>query len=242
MSVRMIGNDEHYGKIGFGSIEESAASTFSSAQLPAIAEPDLVIKTGTGSRRVLEIDIDDVLVWDNREWLVHANYAPDLVGGEGVVQKLTGGIVSDNTSAATDNPTADTIAEGTRPGGQAPRVVGAATATVLMAGDEVMPYVERFDFGKFGNEENAAGEVNINSMTDMPQNDLKNSPYEVDGVTCHYLMTAAHYWAWLAGIALPAASRLNIGADVRRMSIGVEELFFDRAVLLSILDALVLTN
>lgn len=244
LTVRMIGNDEHYGEIGFGNLTESAANTFSAGRLPAIAEPDLVIKTGTGSRRVLEIDIDDVLVWDNRKWNIRGNYSIDVAGAEGIEQAFRAGITRDNTSDGTDAPTANSIAEGTTPGGRGATVTGSAADpnTVIMNGTDVPRYIQHFDFGRFANEENATGEINISGMSNTPMNDVSYKPYEVNGVTCHYLMTAAHYQAWLVGTGLAAAGNLDVGAQVRRMSVDVDELFFDREVLLSILDALVLTN
>ncbi len=244
MTVRMIGNDEHYGEIGFGSLTQLGADDHSAALLPAIAEPDLVIKAGRGNRRVLEIDIDDVLVWDNREWIVRADYIVPGAGLEGDLLFYRGGITKDNTSDAGDSPTADTIAEGTRPGGVGAAITGQAANpnTALMAGDEVMPFVKQFDFGEFRNEENAAGEINVSGMTQYPKHNMMQSPYEVNGITVHYLMTAAHYWAWIESLGITSAGSMSVGASVRRMSVDVEELFFDRAVLLSILDALVLTN
>lgn len=244
LTVRMIGNDEHYGEIGFGNIIETTVNTFGAAQLPAICEPDLVIKAGRGDRRVLEIDIDDVLVWDNRKWVALSSYSIDVTGADDLEQTLRAGITKDNTSDAGDGPVANTIAEGTRPGGVGAAVAGLAANpnAALMAGDEIMPYVKHFDFGRHANESNAAGVINLNGLSNTPINDMNYKPYQVNGVTCHYLMTAAHYWAWLVGTNLAATASLSVGAEVRRMSIDVEELFFDRAVLLSILDALVLTN
>lgn len=244
LTVRMIGNDEHYGQIGLGSMTMSAANAFSSAPLPGIIEPDLIIKTGTGKRRVLDIDIDDVLVWDCRRWDVRVGTGIDLAGGESTLQQLEGGITKDNTSRTDDGPTADSVAEGTNPSGRGASVTGTAgLGTTVMNGEDVPRFEQYWDFGLFGNEENAAGEINNGAFSTKPKNsNLNYSPYQVDGITVHKLLTAAHYWLWGDSAAMTAAITFHLGADVRRMSINVEELMFDREVLLSILDALVLSN
>lgn len=242
MSVRMIGHDMHYGQIGFGNMVQSGANTFSAAELAAICEPDLIIKTGTGKRRVLDIDIDDVLVWDNRRWHLDALITPDSVGSENNTQAAEIGITTDNTSDSSNGPASAVIAQGTRPGGTGTETTGGAPGTTRMAGDDVPDYVMSWDFGLFANEENAAGDINIGGLVRRPRENVGYTPYEVDGITCHYLMTAAHYWLWFATEGLAAAAACGIGASVRRMSIDLEELMFDREVLLSILDALVLSN
>ena len=114
----------HFGYIGFGSILAAGNDTFGAAILDAIAEPDLIIKTGT-KQNILAIDVEDVIVWDNRQWHAKTNNQPDFVGGEAKIQNAQGGIVKDNTVNGNDAPTADTIAEGTQPGGSG----GAATGT-----------------------------------------------------------------------------------------------------------------
>lgn len=245
MTLRVIGHDEHYGNIGFGSMTMSGANTFSSAPMDTICEPDIVIKTGTGRNRVLEIDIDDILVWDNRHWLPEADYSIDVAGAEAAIQEVFMGVTVDNTRAQTDGPTSDAIATGTRTGGSGASITGAATAnnTTRTQGQEVPGFVARWDFGSFANEENATGEININNMAQHPKHGLTENPrYRVDGNDAHYLMTGAHYWMWGDTAAIGAAAVYNLGASVRRVSIDIEELMFDRAVLFTILDALVATN
>lgn len=243
MTTRSISHDEHFGKIGFGSMAMSAADTFSSIQLDAIMEPDLIIKTNA-KRGQLDIAIDEVLVWDVRQWLPHVNVVTDFVGGEDKIQSIEGGIVKDLTINASQGPSTNTRAQGTNPGGQAAAVTGTAgvQGAARAAGSETPRWEAGWDFGRFSNEENAAGDINIAGFSIYPLNETRQSPYQVDGNTCHLLLTATHYWGWLTSAGIGTALNLGIGADVKRMSVDVEELFFDRAVLLSILDALVISR
>ncbi len=241
MSLRMIGHDEHYGRIGLGSMTQSATNAFSSAPLPAIIEPDIIIKTGSG-RRVLEIDIDDILVWDVKVWDCQTNNAPDIVGGEDVLQTSQAVITKDNNALVTDGggPTAYSIAGRTFPGGLGAAVAGTAgLGTTVMNGTDTPPYEAFFEFLNFSSEANAAGQVNIQSSRWQRYH---NSKYRVDGNDVHKLLTAAHYWLAAETDNLAAAGTYSLGAEVRRMSIDVEEMMFDREVLLSILDALVVSN
>jgi len=244
MTYRLIGHDQHFGRLGLGAMTLSAADAFSSAPISQLIEPDIVIKSSQGRTRVLEIDIDDILVWDNREWTPRMNFVADLTATQNTGVEIFAGITVDNTQAQTAGPTADSIAQGTFPGGPGAAVTGAATATntVATVGREVPPFVEGWDFGMFSTEENATGEINNSNLSQFPKQDTKKMPYQVDGNTAHQLLTGAHYWMWADTNDIAAAPTLNLSADVRRTSIDIEELMFDRAVLFSILDALVLTN
>lgn len=241
MTIRMIGHDEHYGRIGMGGVTQSAANAFSSAPLPAIIEPDLIISTGK-DRSKLNIKIDDVLVWDCRRWDATTDGRPDTSGGENGIHELFAGITHDNVADLTagGGPTAFTVAEGVFPGGQAASVTGSAgLGTTIMAGDEVPRFEANFEFMAFANEENAVGEINQKYTKEAT---FKYEQYDVEGIAVHKLLTAAHYWFWVESTLLASAAAVQLGADVRRMSVDVQELMFDREVLLSILDALVLTN
>ena len=245
MGIRLIGGDEHFGRIGFGTVSQSAADTFSAAQLPAIAEPDLII-SNKKSGRVLEIDVEDVLIWDNKQWLYHNGGSPDIVGSEAKTQTSSAGITKDNTVEGSAAPTADSIAQGTFPGGSGAAVTGAAagggSGGPLMAGDEQPTrFVDRVEFFAIANEENATGEINQQFSQEAK---TENSPYEDgdSGNTAHYLMTAAHYHLWTESAGTGGAQQVGVGALVRRISTDLMELFFDRAVLLSILDALVVSR
>ncbi len=241
MGLRTISGDEHYGHIGFGSVTESAASAWSVGRLPAIAEPDLIIKTGEG-RRKLEIDIEDVIVWDNRFWDFWTDNGPDVTGGENTLQGVEAIITKDNTVEGSAAPTADSRPQGTQPGGIGATTVGNATGTSpVMAGDEQPTrYVARVDIWHTANEEQSAVGHILHQFQQSARYDYPQ--YEVDGVRAHYLMTAAHYHLGVESQNAAAAIVVSLGANVRRMSIDLKELMFDRAVLLSILDALVVSS
>ncbi len=243
MGFRLIEGDEHFGHIGFGEVVESAASAFSTAILPAIAEPDLIIKVGDGRKNVLAIDIRDIICWDNREWDYWTDMTPDFVGAEDKLQSAETGITKDNSVQGNQAPTGDNAAQGTRPGGSGVQVTGAAAGGpgTRMNGDEQPTrFVDRvMFFGVADEEQSAVGQILIQYDKERR---TPYSPYEADGNTAHYLMTAAHYHLWIENNGLAAASAVSLGADVRRTSIDLKELMFDRAVLLSILDALVVSS
>lgn len=240
MGVRLVEGDEHFGHIGFGTVTLSAADTFSAALMPEIAEPDIIVKTKS-TRKLLEVDIDDLLVWDNREWHARAGGGIDFVGAEDKTQTSRWGITKDNTVDANAAPTSDAISQGTRPGGNGAAVTGAAAgggAGQPIMNVDVQPtrYVVDGEFFAIGNEENAVGEINMGfSQTDSKH----NQTYEdTGGNKSHLLMTAAHYHAWHDTAGTGVAGNVGIGASVRKVSIDIDELLFDRGVLLSLLDAL----
>lgn len=245
LNIRMIGHDEHYGVLGLGTMSTSAADTFSSLLLDPRVEPDFIIKPKNNQRRrALEIDIDDVLVWDNREWLPISTNTRDLTTGTDVVQYFEGGIIKDNTGNRSQGPTANTIAGRTRSGGVGAAVAGLATGaqTATTNGSDVPPFEAYFDFGGNSNETaDGTGQVNYRFQR-APINSQKHTPYVVDGITAHKLMTARAYWLWCLTENLEVARDLTVGMDCRRMSIDIEELMFDRDVFLSILDALVVNE
>ncbi len=244
MSLRSVGHDEHYQHVGLGSVLASAANAFSAAMIAAIIEPDIIIKTGTG-RRVLEIDIDDILVWDCRKWIGRSDATVDITGGENLRQAAAAGVTKDNTVEGTAQPTSDATAQGTLPGGNGAAITGGAgggAAQILTAGDEPPArYVARFEFFDNSDEEQSAvGQ--ILTPVDNRIIEVENQRYRVDGNDAHLLLTAAHYHLWTEGTGLGAAETMALGMQARRMAIDVEELFFDRAVLTSILDALVVSS
>lgn len=243
MGFRLIEGDEHFGHIGFGELVEASGGTFGAGILPAIAEPDLIIKIGDGRKNVLAIDIRDVIVWDNREWDYWTDIVPDFSGGENLLQSMQTGITKDNSVEGNQAPTADTAAQGTRPGGSATVVAGLATGGPgnRLGGDEQPTrFVDRvMFFGSADEEQTAVGQITT------PYNKVERTmytPYEADGNTAHYLMTAAHYHLWIEAEGFATAAGVSLGADVRRTSVDLKELMFDRAVLLSILDALVVSS
>lgn len=244
MTTRSITGDEHYGNIGFGSMVQSAANAFSTARLPAIAEPDVIIRNASDSRNTLKFDIDDILVWDVKRWFPEINFKFDVTASEGVNQRVHAGLTKDNTSEASDAPTADTIADGTQAGGSGAAVTGTAgvDASAPMVGQEIPKFEQFWDFGQFSNEENATGEINMSGVNRVPLVEPAYSPYSVDGNAVHKLLTAAHYHAWTGTEGQANPLTLSLGAEVRRMSVDLEELLFDRATLFSILDALLVVQ
>lgn len=239
MSLRGLEQDQHYGQIGFGTLTMSAANVFSSAPLPTLAEPTFIVEKSRKKGSLIDVDIKEVFIWDNRKWDVRANVNPAATGNENDALEGIGGITVDNTSDLTAGPTAATSAQGVFPSGNGAAVTGTAgLGTTVMNGQDKPRYVAHWDFGTFQNEENAAGEINIGSITRYPQNQVPMQPYEVDGIDVFYLMTGAHYWAWLDTTNAGNAAVLNLGASVKKMSVDIQELLFDRNTIFSLLDAL----
>jgi len=245
MGLRAVTGDLHYQKIGFGTVTLSGADTFSAAQLPKIAEPTFIVKDEI-NRAFLEVDVEDVLIWDNRKWEARAGGAIDFAVSEDKTQTSNWGVTKDNTSDGSDAPTSDAIAQGTRPGGKGAAVTGAAAGGgdggPLMNSDDIPTrYVARGEFFAIANEENAVGEINQSFSQDStyPYEPYQDSESEH---SVHYLMTAAHYHAWLDTAGTGITGNLSLGADVRKMAIDLQELMFDRQVILSILDALTRTR
>lgn len=242
MTLRSIEGDEHYGIIGFGSMTLSGNDAFSTGTLPAIAEPDLIIANRTG-RRTLEIDVKDVLVWDNQEWLPQTDSGADITGGENIPQEAKGGITKDNTVEANAIPTSDSVAQGTTPGGNGAAQVGATATSPTLIGQTAPRFVSRWEFWQNDNEEQSAVGHILHVTRGIPEQIIpKYKGYVVNGHTVFYLMTAAHYHQWYDTNNLVAAGTQSVGGFVRRMSLDIQEVMFDREVLLSILDALVVSS
>jgi len=244
LSLRYVSSDDHFGWIGFGAMAASGADTFSATILPAIIEPDLIIKATSG-RRVLDIDVEDVIVWDAREWQSRSSNTPDIVGGEDKAQFDLGGITKDNTVEGSGAPTADSAAQGTRPGGNGAAVTGAAAGGpgTRMNGDEQPTrFVDRWNYFAVTDEEQTAVGQLLHDFTGNLYQKQFPQYRDSDGQTAHYLMTAAHYHLWSVSAGTGNVSTIDFGASVRRVAIDFEEVMFDRAVLLSILDALVVSR
>lgn len=245
MSLRGISGDEHYGNVGLGSMVLSAADTFSTARMPAFMEPDIII-SNKKTQKLLDINIDDILVFDCRKWNAHSAVLPDLATTVDTPHVSQAGIIKDNTAAGLAGPTANTIAQGTRPGGVELQVTGnqgGATA-VQMVGEQVPRYEAYFDFQMDGVEEQTTVGQILTEGRFTPKNAEEGiySPYEVDGITVHNLLTAAHYHFWAATDTKQSAAAFQIGMNAKRVSVDFEEVMFDREVLISILDALVVST
>lgn len=243
IGVRMIEGDMHFGYMGLGSMTASAADTFSATIIDGIVEPDLII-SNKATKKVLEIDIEDVLVWDARESRWETTNSPDITSGGDILQSDKVGMTKDNTTNGTDAPTAGSQAEGTRPGGNGASVTGAAAGgpgTRTQGDEQPTRHWESLELFATSNETvDATGQAN---HTFNRQHRRQYTKYQDDsGVDAHRLMTAAHYHLWGVSVNTGNISTYNVGIDTRRVSIDLKELMFDRAVLLSILDALVVSS
>lgn len=221
----------------------SAADVFSVAELPEIAEPDIIIKEPKG-RRILETDIEDILVWDRKAWNVFSQAFPPVTSLENDTTSFNGGITKDNNRNDDGSPTANTVAQGTRPGGDGASTTGGVGGTqspAVMVGEIAPRFEAFFEFLAFFAEEQSATS-NIFSQEKRIPDITPAQPtqaYRVDGHTVFDLMTAAHYHAWADTDNWGAVvGQYNLGAVVRKVSIDIEEVLFDRDVLASILDVL----
>jgi len=237
MTIRDVGGDEHYGTIAWGSMALSAANAFSAAQLPDIAEPTLIVDLKTKGK--VEIQVDNILVWDIANWLLHTGNTPQLAGLEDGRLGNECGVTKDNTLGATDFPAADTIGDGTQPGGNGTIQTGNATGTARLIGETAPRFEMRAEFHQSVNEENAAGEINLPFSKNAPKIMPLYTPYNQDGVWVYNLLTAAHYWFWGQSSDYgTTVATYTFGGRVKKVSIDVDELLFDREVLFSLVDAL----
>lgn len=236
LNVKDVGGDEHYGNIGFGSLQMSAADAFSIAKLPALAEPTLIVDLKTGAK--VQIDVKEILVWDLAEWFAMMHATPTLTGLEDLHTHSFSGITKDNTAGSTDFPTSDLAAQGTQPGGRGTVQVGDVAGLIQMIGETAPRFEARFEFTSIIVEENAAGEI-VGLDVRIPVAAIPNYfPYEQDGVWVHHLLTAAHYWYWMDTSNWTATGVSSLGGRVKKVAIDVGELLFDREVLFSLVDAL----
>lgn len=232
---RVIDGDEHYNEIGFGNITTSAANVFVRAQIANLINPTIVIEDTRKSIRQLSIEIDSVLVWDLQAWMARTNAVADITASEGVTQVAVGGVTKDNTSEISAGPTADSIAQGTQPGGNGAAVNATGTQTT---GQTNPRFVARFETEQLTNEENATGEINYMMNRLMKIIPGQYQPNPVDGNTFYYMMTAAFYHLWIDSAGLGAVHTINLGGVVRRVEVDFKEVIFDRETLFSVLDAL----
>jgi len=245
LNIRMVEGDEHYGHIGFGAVQQSGADVFSTAMIDKIIEPDIIIKDVERFKKTLAFDIDEILVWDLREWLAHMNSGFDVTGSEDSSQVYTGGVTVDNSKDGTDAPTAASVLEGVRPGGRIAATVGTAGLDFQQrtAGEEVPRFEAFFEFGGVGNEQqDATGQINYSGIQRWPLNDQKKAEYRVDGISVHKLLTGAHYHLYADTTGGSTARVLSLGGDVRKMSVDLQEVMFDRATVFSLLEALFIAN
>lgn len=243
LALRLLSSDLHYATHGFGTMTQSAANAFSSALVTSNIEPDLIVVEGKGNRRLLDLQISDILVWDVREWFPHLTWSPDIASAGDVVQTANAGLTKDNSADAREGPTTFATAQGTKPGGAGAAVTGTAgvQGSAPTVGDEVMPFEALWDYGMISNETvDATGQANHGGMKRMPHESCSYQRYEVEGNSAYHLLTAAHYWVWINTEALAAAASIALGGSVRRVSVDLDEVMFDREVVISILTALAL--
>lgn len=220
--------DQLYGMIDLNTLVETSGDTFSAEQITAnTIEPDIVIDEDLFTQEG-QLNIENVLCWDIGEWLSNCTAAPDITGGESVRQNIRAGITVDNTVNVSNGPTSDVLAQHTIPGG--------AEATTQTR------FVRRWSHLEFSNEENAAGEININSfradIVDAPARQLVQSETKSHGwFDMGQVLTGAHYHHWVDSLLTGAAVRCSLGAYARRVEIDFLELQFDRQTLLGILQA-----
>jgi len=229
--LKLIQGDEHYGEIGFGGVAETTTAVFAVAQADDLMEPTVRIKDVRG-QDLLKFDIEDIICWDARKYNALSTKVPNNVGAEDVRQTIHGGITKDNTKGADDQPTSDSTANGTRPGGKNPEVLTLAITT----GEEAPRFVERFEWFNGVNEENAAGEITYEYNRLIER---QKQGYPLDGNWFHSVLTARHYHLWFKSAAAAAAlGAFQLGAEVRKISVELEEVLFDRAAIISLDDAI----
>lgn len=233
IGAALIGGDEHYGSVGFGNFTASTVNVFTAVRLGTTIEPTVLIKDVDKRSSVLDIKFDDVLVWDISHWNVRLLISWDVTSQD-VNQESVGGVTVDNTSGVNDQPTADTIAQGTKPGGDGATITSGTTT------GQVNP---RFEMGwateASANETaDATGQSTRTGQIHHP--DVHPQPKAVpdNGNWFYKLLTSRAYHAWMDGNAQATAVSASIGAQARRVSVGLDEVLFDRGGIVDILTAL----
>ncbi len=229
--AKLIDGDEHFGDIGFGGVIQGSADTFIAGRATALMSPTVRIGNVTDNRNLLSFIIEEIITWDVRHFQMVNTIIPDNVGSEGARQSIKAGITKDNTREVTEQPSADTIAEGTFPTGS-----NALVSSGTTVGQEVPRYEERFDFLEFSNEENATGEINLNA-TGLQIRDREYAGYVVDGNWYHHLLTARNYHLWGESKFTDNIGGIGLGAEVRKVVVDLKEVLFDRGSLITIEDA-----
>jgi len=248
MTYKLIEGDMHYGQIGFGSVSEVTTQVFGVARLPEIAEPTIVIKQASKKKlSLIPSDIQDFIVLDNMQWLPYTQNLATFTTLADDQASLVGGITKDNSRDGDQSPTADTVAQGTRPSGDGALTVGGAggqgvTQAVMLAENIGLRFEARWQFLAFTDEQqDATGQIPVQSFQSLPKVIPEVKPYRVEGFDAFNLMTAAHYHAWIKGDNVTGVSQQNIGARVRKCAIDFNEILFDRDILASLLDILTFT-
>jgi len=241
--VRWVDGQEHFGEVGLGNMVMSGVDAFSAVLLPTLIEPTIIltIKDKT-ARRILQSDIDDIIVWDLREWLPEIYEEIDVTGGEDALHQAFGGVVKENFTTAVV-PNADTIGDDTRSGGVGAQATGQAVAgvNVRSIGNEPVGYLARWEFWRVAHEEQAATSALTTLYSMLPKHRMNYSMYpSSNGVPVHKLLTARHYHWWTDTLTAATAAEVSLGMEATRKSIDIEEVMLDRGVFLSLLDALVI--
>ncbi len=242
-TIKLLDQDEHFGQIGFGHMTMSAANAFSSVAMTRDIEPTFIVERSSGAgNNILDINIEDIFVFDLRAWNPRVSLDVDITGGELLSVAVEGGITKDNSIPQDRGPTALNVAGRVFPGGTGTSVIGAATGLGDLnrtQSDHVPEFEAYWDFMHGDNEEQTAVGYIEHRGQFTPRNPTNYTPYEAsDGVVVHKLLTAAHYWMWLATQGMDSAGVLSVGGDVRKLSVDLEELLFDRETLVSLLNVL----
>lgn len=233
LMAKLIDGDEHFGDIGFGGVIQPSPDVFTRARATQLMAPTVRIGDVTDNRNLLSFIIEEIITWDVRHFEMHNSIVPRNAASEGLRQSIAGGITKDNTREVTAFPTADTIAQGTFPGGDQAHVASGA----VTVGQEVPRFEERFQFLQFQNEENATGEINLNGGPELVLQDKVYAGYVVEGNWYHHLLTARNYHMWCTSSQTGNAGGVRLGAEVRKVVVDLKEVLFDRGSLITIEDA-----
>lgn len=219
------------------------------ARLPELVEPTIIIKPAARQKlSLIPSDIQEFIVLDLQEWLVWSQNLASFTALADDNSSMVGGVTKDNTRVGDGSPTADTVAQGTRPGGDGALTTGGAggvgVAQVEMVADDVgLRFEARFDWQALTDEQqDATGQIPYHQQR-YPQIFPKYQRYTLDGLDAFNLMTAAHYHAWVLSdnLITSGVAQFNLGGRVRKVGIDFNEILYDRDILASLLDILTFT-
>lgn len=230
LMITLVDQDEEYAMVGLGSVTESAANTYSIASIDDIIEPTIIYDLNFSGNKLVT-KIENILVWDVREFVFSTLNETPITSLEDDVIRLRAGIAKDNTLDKTGFPS-------TLPqvGGEGATVVGASSGTLNVMNQDTLPAAEAIvSFLHTGVEENATGEIVIENEDIIHYKYPRKSD---GGNQSHHVMTHANYYAFAVAAGFVAAQAISVAMDARLVSIDIDELFADRQVILNLADAL----